>query len=91
MPCASAATVTMKFDRAVNRAFRIIPERTSLLVVILPPAEASSSTPTVATTDPANEKNATGLSPTPASATDPAPHMMERVAPKLAPEEMPRM
>ena len=90
MPCASAATVMMKLDKAVKRAFSIMPDKTSLLVVILPPAEAKSSTPTVATIDPKNEKSET--EPTPSiRAIDPAPHMMASVAPKLAPEEMPRI
>ena len=80
----------MKFDKAVNRAFSIMPDKTSLLVVILPPAEARRSTATVATIEPKNEKRET--EPTPSMrAIDPAPHMMASVAPKLAPEEIPRI
>ena len=89
MPSALAAIVMMKLDSAVNRAFKIMPERTSFDDVIWPPVDASNKTPIVAIVEPINENNGTEEIPT--TCTAPAPSMMAQVAPHEAPDEMPKI
>ena len=89
MPSALAAIVIMKLERAVNRAFKIMPERTSFDDVICPPVDASNKTPIVAIVEPINENSGTEEIPT--TCTAPAPSMMAQVAPHEAPDEMPKI
>ena len=89
MPSALAAIVMMKLERAVNRAFKIMPERTSFDDVICPPVDASNKTPIVAIVEPINENSGTEEIPT--TCTAPAPSMMAQVAPHEAPDEMPKI
>ncbi len=79
----------IKFETELHKALTIVPDSTSFVEVIFPPILASSSTKMVAIPAPAKAPNDKPSCKT--SAEPPKPTKMAKVAPKDAPEEIPKI
>ncbi|NYC00592.1 hypothetical protein BCM20_000547 [Clostridium beijerinckii] len=79
----------MKLDKALHKALITVPESTNLAEDILLPKEESNRTKTEAPKAPKNAQNATPLIDK--KLNEPIPSIREKVAPKDAPEEIPRI
>ncbi len=88
---ASAKTVMMRLENAPNRQLMIVPDSTSLTVVVRPPAEDSARTAIADANEPMNAKIASAALSETAGIMVIAPNPMAKVAPNDAPEDIPRM
>lgn len=89
IPSASLATEIIKLETAVQSALITVPARISLVDDDLPLAEANLRTINEATIAPRNAQNATPE--TAKNGIAPIPNIIENVAPREAPEEIPSM
>jgi len=87
IPSALLAIEIIKLDKALQRAFTTVPERTNLADEILPPSDDNSKTIVAEISAPINAQNEVPLIVS--RLKDPTPSIIEKVAPKEAPDEIP--